>query len=117
MGINLFEGCGFEFETTFLNALTENQNDKFIQFVNAFEEAFAQLCKECPAILSSRDVPDDSTKLRFLQADGYKVNLAVKRLINCITWRQQLGASRMVSNGPPNSYETYKKSRISRHLG
>ena len=115
MGINLFEGLGFDFEKEAFSKLKDSEKERFREFLAAFENIFSEACAESPELL--KDVPDDFTKLRFLEADNFKVELASKRLLECLQWRLEYQVSNMLEEGPPAKFETYRNERILRHVG
>jgi len=98
-----------------LNSLNDKQRGQFAEFSEKFDLAYSDAIKENS--LLEQDVPDNPTRLRFLQAEDYKVDFAVKRLIECLSWRVEYGVVKLLSEGPPPVYEQYQTQRIIRQIG
>lgn len=61
--------------------------------------------------------PDRFTMLLFLQADNYKVDLAIARLVNTIIWRQQSKLDDFVDNPDMKLYNRYLTYRAKLMIG
>ena len=62
-------------------------------------------------------VPDDFTMLRFLQADDYRIDAAIARLLSTMKWRLKTGLDEYISNPNQKLIRRYRQLRVRRVVG
>jgi len=112
--MNYLQGTSVSFGPL-LAALSPQQRDTFMTFEKVFP---AQLDADTRLKTDKfYQKPDRFTLLIFLQADGFNVKLAAKRLVDTIVWRQQAGVDEWVDNPDWETYNVFQKYRTKRILG
>eukprot|EP00924_Labyrinthula_sp_SR-Ha-C_P006154 snap_masked-scaffold_54-processed-gene-1.40-mRNA-1 protein AED:0.99 eAED:1.00 QI:0/-1/0/1/-1/1/1/0/695 len=115
-GFNHLEDTGLDFQVCAFEFLSVDQKLCFNQFKEKVHSALESMLRD--VVVDDFDIPDDFTILRFLKADKFNQNRALKRLISTIKWRQRSGVKKMLDDKvPPLNYEKYKSLRKRQFLG
>mmetsp|Transcript_1390 Transcript_1390/g.2193 ORF Transcript_1390/g.2193 Transcript_1390/m.2193 type:complete len:321 (-) Transcript_1390:224-1186(-) len=115
MFLNYFEGLDIAVEDlVYYKQMTDTQKGTY----ETFKARFAEEIKTYDGFDRSKPytLPDDHTLLKFLQADKYNIDVAMKRMLGTIGWRQKWNISELVKNGP-NGLKEYREIRVRRHMG
>jgi hypothetical protein len=117
MRLNSFAGvANLDFAQHVRAKLPAREQAAFDSFSAAFD---AEMKKHMHRLDAARfyQLPDDFTKLKFLQADQYKQDLAVVRLITTVVWRQTSGLDDFISNPDWELLGRYRDIRQRRVVG
>ena len=118
MRINYFQGVSqLDFTADAFAPLSPAQKAAFEQFRIAWSHRERELMDADPPP-NFAQLPDDFTKLRFLQSDHYDVAKAVDRLAATLQWRSKPnGIDDFISNPNPLLLARYKHLRVRRIVG
>jgi len=117
MRLNAFAGIpGLDFADHVYDKLTTSEQTAYDEFSSKFDKAMATRMHELD-VNRFFQLPDQFTKLRFLQADNYRVDTAVERLIGTVIWRQTSGLDDFISNPDEALLRRYRALRVRRIVG
>jgi hypothetical protein len=107
--LNFFDGLEYKFEET----------APYLQMDSLELQTFKEFRKEVRVKLAAATnidrhlhytLPDDSTILKFLQADKHNTTAAMKRILDTVAWRQKIRLNDIVCSRP-EGLEAYRKLR------
>lgn len=112
MRLNTFAGMSaVTFEQVLAN-LGSKEQERFQSFSKLFDERLKEI-----DTIEPHQVPDNFTRLKFLQADGYNVGVALKRLLECVNWRISIGLDAFLEKPNMGMIERYRHIRVRRIVG
>jgi hypothetical protein len=118
--LNSFAGLkNIDFKTHAIPQLTPKQRELYDQF-NGLVKTMVKELRDTRRVDESRffQSPDDFTKLRFLQSDGYDVKKALVRLTETLIWRNRIGGIDDFITTPHLALlDRYKALRVRRMVG
>lgn len=112
--LNLYHGIE-DLDVTQISHLQDLSEDEKSHF-----EAFVQQVRayDITGELNRDDyiVPDDMTLLRFLQADNWNADKALRRIVATLEFHAEMNLKQVMSS-PPENLEAYRKIRVRAHMG
>jgi len=108
MRFNFLQGSGVPFDPN-VDELTLEHKEKFLKMKTRIEQALRdrEEANKNDALVH----PDDFNILRFLKADQYDVDQAVRRLLKTLAWRKEKGLEQ-IAGIEPADWDTYRKKRV-----